>query len=101
MSEPHDGEPPPDAPRPFRPDEHPEIDYPCRWEYRVIGDDEQVLRLAVLSVVSGLEHAITPGNLSRTGRYVSLSVFVRVLDERQRLELFDRLAGHDAVRYLL
>ena len=100
MSESFDGLPPDPQPK-FGPDDHPEIDYPCRWEYRVIGEDAERLRLAVLAVVSAHEHAITPGNTSRNGRYVSLSVFVRVLDESQRLAIFESLSAQDAVKYLL
>lgn len=94
-------DPPEHGPRPFQPDERPSIEYPCRWEYRVIGEDADVLRLAVLEVVTGHEHAITPGHTSRHGRFVSLSVFVRVLDEDHRLSILRALSAQDAVKYLL
>jgi putative lipoic acid-binding regulatory protein len=79
----------------------PEIAYPCAWSYNVIGLDEAALRLAVAEVVGDRTHSVAPGNSSAGGKYVSLALEVRVADEAQRLSVFERLAGHPSIRFVI
>jgi len=77
------------------------IDYPTRWECRLIGADEERLRAVVEEVVAPADYRIAGARPSRGGRWVSLAVEVLVVDEAQRDALFDALAAHDDVRFLL
>jgi len=79
----------------------PEIAYPCRWSYRVIGADAQRLRDAVAEVVGGAEHTLALGLQSAGGKYRSLELEVLVSDEEHRLRVFDALAKHPDVRFVL
>lgn len=83
------------------PDERPRIDYPADWIYQVIGADEERLRKAVREVAGDRPHVLALSKTSRTGKYVSLEVQVRVRDERERLDVFEALAAHSEVRIVL
>ena len=79
----------------------PEIDYPTRWSYHVIGADPDALRNAVLEAVGGAEHDWEGGAESRRGRWHSVRIRVLVDDEPHRLAILARLQDSDAVRLVL
>jgi uncharacterized protein len=79
----------------------PEIAYPCRWSYRVIGSDEVRLRAAVVAVVGENEHTLVLALQSPGGKYRSLELNVLVSDEAQRLAVFDALVKHPDVRFVI
>ncbi|MBD3239227.1 MAG: DUF493 family protein [Chitinivibrionales bacterium] len=79
----------------------PHIDYPCNWSYRIIGQDEQLLRTAA-SVASGAKpHTVTKSNQSSGGKYCSLNVEVRVTSDADRQDIFRRLERDPAVKIVL
>jgi putative lipoic acid-binding regulatory protein len=84
-------------PRPSRPD----IDYPCPWGYRIIGENEEAIRDAVASIIGDVEHALDPSNTSRTGRYCSVELRLIVRDEAHRVAIFEGLTKHHAIRFVL
>ncbi len=77
------------------------IDYPCPWDYRLIGEDEARMRAAVAEVVGAAPHVLTLANRSRTMRYCSLQLTLQVHDEAERVGTFERLRRLSAVRYVL
>jgi putative lipoic acid-binding regulatory protein len=86
---------------PFLDDQHPEIAYPCRWTYRVIGADDARLRAAIALAVGEAEHTLAVARQSTGGRYRSLELEVLVIDERHRLTVFAALGNHPDVRFVL
>jgi len=79
----------------------PEIAYPCRWGYKVVGPSEAALRAAITVIVGEREHAVTLSRVSSSGKYVSLSVEVLVHDHDERRGLANELHTHDAVAFVL
>ena len=79
----------------------PEIAYPCTWSYQVIGLDEARLRVAILEVIGDVPHTVRQGNASTGGKYVSLGLDVSVVDEGQRLSIFQRLSAHALIRFVI
>ena len=79
----------------------PAIDYPCPWDYQIIGKDEQSLRIAVAGILGNVEYMLTKANLSRKGRYCSLHLTVVVQNEEQRIAIFEDLRRHGDVLYVL
>ena len=77
------------------------IDYPCRWEYRLIGLSEGGIRRAVSETVSGGDHTLRKSNRSSGGKYCSMVLELTVTSEEHRLELFGRLKDHREIVYLL
>jgi putative lipoic acid-binding regulatory protein len=81
--------------------QHPEIDYPCPWSYRIIGADEGALRRAVVDILGDAEYTLERANRSSGGAYCSLELELVVQDEAQRLRIFDEIARHPEVRFVL
>lgn len=82
-------------------DRTPEIDYPCPWSYTLIGRDLDGLRAAVAQVLGPRAHELVVSNTSPRGKYRSMRLEVVVQDEPDRLKLFDALAAHEDVRFVL
>ena len=78
-----------------------EIEYPCRWVYKVIGADPHELRQAILEVVDVDDVTLEVSNTSSSGKYVSLNVEVAVQDETQRVGFYEALRQHVAVKMVL
>jgi putative lipoic acid-binding regulatory protein len=82
-------------------DGKPEIEYPCPWTYRIICTDEPALRAAVLVLVGGVAHTLVHVQTSTSGRYQTLQLDLVVRDEAQRLSIFESLARHPSVRFMV
>ncbi len=87
----------------------PEIEYPCRWSYKMIGSEEEAVARAARECV-GLCLGLEPGprdmklSLSRKsggGKYVSWNLQLRVDSQAERDELFTALADHPAIRIVI
>lgn len=79
----------------------PEISYPCRWEYRIIGEDEVALRAAVAMVAGDRAHTVAHSRASGGGRYLSLAVEIAVDNDNERLAVFAALREHPHIRWVL
>lgn len=79
----------------------PAIVYPCIWSYKVIGEQADPLRQAIILACAPHPVEISVSRSSRGGRYHSLEATVEVGDEQTRLAIFDRLKNHPAVKILL
>lgn len=80
---------------------HPEISYPCPWQYRLIGEDEAGMRAAVETCVEPARCVFSPGLRSSGGRYLSLQVELIVASEEERLSLYRLLAEQPQIRMVL
>jgi len=79
----------------------PQIDYPCKWPYKIIGDSIEKMISAVEEVVADLEYDLTPSNISRKGKYFSLNITVVVSSETVRDLIFQNLNKHPAIKYVM
>lgn len=90
-------------------DQKPQIDYPCPWEYKIIGTDEDAVRSAVkicLDETLNRDSGDRPYELgftrsSEQGKYVSLSLNIEVQDEQERKALFQRLAARPEINMVI
>lgn len=81
--------------------EEPHIEYPCWWEYALIGPDEEGLRLAIGAITRGKKHRVAFSKESRHKRYVSLHVEVWVDSEEERNAVFQEFKSHPQVKMVL
>ena len=79
----------------------PEIAYPCRWVYKVIGRDLSLLHSAVEEILSGRNYSATPSRSSKGGAYHCLDVEMTVDSEPDRLGIYEKLRRHPAVIMVL
>lgn len=83
------------------PPDRPNIEYPCPWGYRLIGPDERAIRVAVVDVLGAREYDLSVSRTSSGGRYVSLSLRLRVADEADRDAIYEALRAHPATLHVL
>ncbi|HSW46616.1 MAG TPA: DUF493 domain-containing protein [Phycisphaerae bacterium] len=81
--------------------DRPSIEYPCPWEYKIIGQDQFAMRQAVAGLLDDIEYTITFSHFSRAGKYCSLLVALTVSDEEQRTSIFAALKGHADIMMVL
>jgi putative lipoic acid-binding regulatory protein len=79
----------------------PDIQYPCRWQYRLIGENREAILEAIRSTVDVDACTISDGNVSAGGRYLSLNLQLSVNDEDERLRLYQIFSNHPAIRVVL
>ena len=79
----------------------PKIDYPCAWQYKIIGESASVIAQLVADLVHEKDYTLTRSNVSSGGRYVSMSLELTVQSEARRLELYRLLAEEPTVKVVL
>ncbi len=79
----------------------PIIEYPCPWEYKAIGWDEDSMREAIVEIMADRQHDVSFSRTSRTGRYCSLLLVVVVESEDHRNAIFRALQSHRHIRMVL
>ncbi|HOD81593.1 MAG: hypothetical protein BWX88_02976 [Planctomycetes bacterium ADurb.Bin126] len=75
----------------------PDIEYPCRWEYTIIGRSHPQVRGAAEAAAGGVEFELLESHVSRGGKYCSMTLHVVVEDEAQRDRIFLALREHPDV----
>lgn len=79
----------------------PEIEYPCRWQFRLLGEDRPAMVAAIAELIDEPTHSLRDGNVSATGRYLSLSLEMTVSSDAERLRIYSLLANASAIRMVL
>jgi len=79
----------------------PEIHYPCEWQYKIIGESRPAMQELVAETLGDIPFRLTPSNVSRTGRYVSMNLELTVQSEEQRLDLYRVLAASPHIKVVL
>jgi len=75
---------------------NPEIEYPLKWTYKVIGLDRAKISAAVASCINK-EYNFSSSRVSSGGKYQSFTVEVIVKNENERLQIFKALSAHPAI----
>lgn len=79
----------------------PNIEYPCQWQYRLIGEDRAAIMAAIDQAVDVRLCVISEGNTSSGGRYLSLNLELTVSSEAERLRLYQLFSDHPAIRVVI
>lgn len=79
----------------------PEISYPTKWEYKIIGSGIDEMIKAVEEATIGFEYDLSASNISRKGKYFSLNVSVIVPSEVIRDLIFQKLVSHQAIKFVI
>jgi uncharacterized protein len=75
----------------------PDIEYPCRWQYKIISNSAEGAVRAAETAANGFEYDIISSNVSAKGKYVSINLFVQVETEEERNFIFGQLENHEEV----
>lgn len=79
----------------------PKIEYPCEWEYRIIGPDEENMRNAVVEILKAKQYTLFFSNISKAGKYISFALKTIVATEKERNEIYVFLRGHPAIKSVI
>jgi len=79
----------------------PEIEYPCTWTYKVIGEDRTVLREVIIEACSPHVVTINHSHSSSTGKYHSVNAELVIPDATTRLRIYEILKNNAAVKIVL
>ncbi|CAG37613.1 HP0495 family protein [Desulfotalea psychrophila] len=80
---------------------HPEIEYPCRWQYKVIGEDATLVKDAIVSICTDTSLEVTYSHTSSGGKYHSFNASIKVESEAMRLSTFESLKAHPSLKMVL
>jgi len=81
--------------------ERPEIEYPCTWVYKVIGEDCTLLKDVITESCAPIGVSITHSHMSSKGKYHSLNAELIVPSEEIRLGIYETLKSAPAVKIVL
>ena len=76
-----------------------QIQYPCYWEYTIIGTDREKMREAVRECINNQEYEIK--NSKQHGKYFSQKFKVYVESEKERNHFFTNLKNHKDIKFVL
>jgi len=80
----------------------PDIEYPCDWRYKIIGDNIEIMLKAIDDLLlNKFNYDVTPSNISKKGNYYSLNLVVRVNDELERERIYNSLSENESIKYVL
>ncbi|XCN74165.1 MAG: DUF493 domain-containing protein [Candidatus Electrothrix aestuarii] len=79
----------------------PEIDYPCVWQYKVIGMEQKAVQAALSEQLGDAPYSLSESRTSRKGKYISLNLELTVHNEEQRLQLYSSLTAHPSIKLVL
>ena len=79
----------------------PDIKYPCSWEYKVIGKDQDALKEAIREACMPAVPDIELSNVSSRGTYFSLNATLEVDNEEMRRGIFDKIQNNSAVKLVI
>lgn len=79
----------------------PEINYPCVWQYKVIGRDHDRIKWAIEEICSPVPVKISYSHSSSSGKYHSYNAEIEVQDDEGRLAIYRALHGHPDIQVVL
>ena len=81
--------------------EKPKIEYPCNWNYKIIGTDVDEMIKTIESATTGMEYEINSSNVSSKGNYFSLNLKVFVTSQVIRDLIFEKIETSEFVKMVL
>jgi len=81
--------------------EQPVINYPCKWKYKIIGDNLEKMLNSIDDIIAGLDADLTPSNISRKGKYYSLNLIVSVNTQEERDSIYQSLKLCSSIKIVL
>ncbi len=79
----------------------PEIQYPCRWKYKIIGIEKEQLTAAIKEICAPAPVDITYSHSSKSGKYHSMNATIDVQDEQARDSLFTAFHNHPDITMVI
>lgn len=75
------------------------IEYPCKWEYRVITTHDVNINDEVFGVDFGAEYSISISH--KNTKFVSYKISLVVVSDEHRVGIYDKLKQVKSIKYIL
>ena len=82
-------------------DEKLEIEYPCKWDFKVIGLEEKSVSIAVAKILDSKKYNLKHSYTSKGGKYVSFTLSVTLENDQERKEIYMQLSSNPDIKYVL
>lgn len=79
----------------------PVVEYPCEWNYKIIGDNLEKMLNTIDDIIEGLAADLSPSNISRKGKYYSLKLVVSVNTQEERDSIYQSLQLCPSIKIVL
>ena len=79
----------------------PQLEYPCRWVYKIIGSDRKEVSKAAGDIAGERPHTLSLSNNSAHGTYCCVNLEMMIENEEERLEIYEALCAHSSVKMVL
>ncbi|MBU0674625.1 MAG: DUF493 domain-containing protein [Proteobacteria bacterium] len=79
----------------------PEIEYPCRWQYTIIGTHREQLRDLIEEIADSRQYTLCFSKVSSSGKYHSFDLDIEVRCQEERDALYQQLICHNLVKVIL
>lgn len=79
----------------------PEIKYPAEWSYTIIGNNSELMRKAVESIIQPETYSIEESHRSSNAKYTSLKISLVVFSQQERHKYFNQLGSHEDIKIVL
>ena len=77
-----------------------ELNFPCEWEYRVIGEFKEKIEIAVFEIIDK-KYQLKASKVSKKGKYKSFSIKISVESDKERIIIFEKLKQHSDIKMVL
>ena len=81
--------------------EKPQIDYPCEWNFTIIGRDKSKVEDAIKDILKDKEHSCKFSKSSKNGKFNSYNAKCEVKSEAERDEIYKTFSKHSDVDYVM
>ena len=78
-----------------------QISYPAQWKYKIIGKNEDHLKVAIDAILESKTHEVTYSNASKNSKYLSLQISLTVETESERVTIFETFKQHEHIDFVL
>jgi len=78
-----------------------QLQYPCSWCYKLIGENKDNLRSAIKSIIKEKPYTLTNSNQSKNGKYISMNLELLIDHEDERKYLYEALKQHKHIKTVL
>lgn len=78
-----------------------QLEYPCAWVYKLIGQNRAALENVVSEIMKDKPCDITPSNTSRTKKYIAFNLEVTVENEAERNAIYSALKARAEIKMVL
>ncbi|HZF71715.1 HP0495 family protein [Sulfuricurvum sp.] len=78
-----------------------ELEYPCKWCYKVVAHERAGIEIAAMEIFSSREYSLNPSNTSRSGKYISMNLELLIHNEDERTYFFETLKAHPHIKMVL